>query len=173
MPPKRPEYRDDYVLAWAVPSCAAALNGWLEQAGEGLEQSECEAIIARLFKNYCDFGNGYKIAKQLESNEGIDPDAELVEVCDGFMHSISSAQDKCIADWIEAYQVKPKFKVGDKVTFKRFKREEELHAGEITQIDSKTGKYFVFSEELGHVREGLGSHAVILPWEEVEVLNEA
>jgi hypothetical protein len=44
--------------------------------------------------------------------------------------------------------------------------------GEIVKIDDELATYLVFCPAAGHVREGLGTHGVIFPFEDVEAERE-
>lgn len=59
--------------------------------------------------------------------------------------------------------------IGDKVKFKD--HHNKIVEGEIVKIDDKQAKYHVFSEELGHARKGVGTHACVFIFEDVEKLN--
>lgn len=62
--------------------------------------------------------------------------------------------------WVSACNVLPAFEVGARV------RAHGIE-GEVTRIDREHGYYTVFSEALGHVRQGPGRYGRLLKFEEV------
>ncbi|MBD8088725.1 hypothetical protein IFT48_01950 [Pseudomonas fluorescens] len=77
------------------------------------------------------------------------------------------AQAELVAQWVTGSNVKPRRKEGDQVSISH---KGEKVKGEITQIQSKSATYVVFVPSLGHVKTGIGTHGLIIPFEEVHAL---
>jgi hypothetical protein len=75
---------------------------------------------------------------------------------------------------MQANDVVPKLPHGSMVVVMAnvdWKKGPERTAGEITEIDTGRGHYTVCCPSLGHVKEGLGTHGFIFPFEKVEEWN--
>ena len=115
--------------------------------------------------------DGYEMARDLE-RKGWYCTSQMVEWLDGADYDLYSAHDQAVAEWVAAEGIKPSLAIGASVTFTtpafHAKGRGPTLAGEITAIDEKHARYTVFVPELGHVREGCGTHGIILPFEEIE-----
>lgn len=110
-------------------------------------------------------GDGYAAAKYLDEISGWDIDSDAVKVLSEAAWKLRERYEKEVARWVSERDLKPALRIGDEVGFEH---NRALYRGEIAQVDEKHGTYWVFSAALGHVKEGTGSHSIILPYEAVE-----
>lgn len=147
---------------------------WLRSACEQDITDKSKADVLRdLIENFDD--EGYRFAHNLD-RAGWSPDADLVEILSGA--STWHCEKKCVQEWMKANGIAPKLAVGDKVVIPAKWAKDRGHEtagnciGEITKVDDD-GRYIVLIEALGHVREGLGTHGYVEPWEKVEAFARA
>jgi hypothetical protein len=173
--PKRPDRNDDAVLEQAARTLFPDIKRWLQEGGESdPDEDEVVEQLAEALKYHDD---GYEISKALE-DRGWSPDARLVDLLDNAMQREIAFQN-AVKQWVEQYQIKPTYQVGDKVRVKaraafsaKFSR-PAWHDGEISKIDAAAATYVVRVESLGHIKEGTlprgssGTYGFILPFEEV------
>jgi hypothetical protein len=131
---------------------------------------EAQEVAAQLLEVLGGRDDGYKMAKTLEDRHYWDSDAELVDILEGA--DFHSANRTAVMAWITDNGVKANFEAGRQVEVKTSPRESLLRKGEIAKI-YEDGNYCVMVPELGHVREGLGTHGLIFSWEDVEAWNGA
>jgi hypothetical protein len=117
--------------------------------------------------------NGYVMAQNLENSCGIQPDVELVEILDDVWFIKKEVHDDIVKEWVKDYNISPGKKVGDLVTIKcSWKEITETGltkvSGEIVSIDTELATYLVCCESLGHVKEGVGTHGVIVNYEDID-----
>ena len=80
--------------------------------------------------------DGYAIAKAIDQNECLDPDAELVEILDQASSHLRTAYSEVCTAWVK----------------------ENIR-------NTTDGRSLVYIESLGHVKECTGCHGTYLPWE--------
>ena len=117
----------------------------------------------------CNNTDGYYIARELDDEYCIEPDAKLVDFLDGIDSIVYSQYKKLEKQWVIDNDIKPKFNVGDTVKIISTKS-NKLVNGEITKIDTDVAEYYIFISEDGHVKQGQGTHATIKKFEDIEKL---
>ena len=110
--------------------------------------------------------NGYEIAKELDRQGVCCPDSQVVEMLDSADVIETLLLDDVVKKWVAWENITPKLHIGS--TAKVEYRGKGKVVGEITRIDHERATYTVFIESLGHVREGVGTHGICLPYEECE-----
>lgn len=158
----RPNEHDDAVCQIAAEKIWPRVKQWL-----GDDARDDEAEIKALARAVRGEGDGYKIARGLE-RDGWDPNAELVDILDNAGAAKYRACDELTKKWVAENEIKPAFAVGAQVKFKENRFSKTSQTGEVTKIEEDRAMYWIFCAELGHVREGCGTHATILPYEHVE-----
>ena len=171
--PSRPREKDADVIQEAVK---VALPRFIEycESGGGETRGLDEDLTALLGGFYTD---GYAMARRLEREFHWAEDRELVDLCDGLGNALCDAHRKIVKEWIDAFNVQPRFKIDTLVYVvvpckKNDRIQREKLEGTITAVDEARGEYTVYVPYLGHVRAGLGTHGVILAWEAVEAVND-
>lgn len=123
-----------------------------------------EEIVRDLDSYYQPYYSTYKLAKDLDDYNSWEIDDDIIDTLSNldsiFYELIQDATKK----WIKENNIKPKFKIGDKV---EFQQNNTKHTGEITKVNETEGKYHIFCEQI-HVKSGTGSYASILTWEKVD-----
>jgi len=164
---KRPSSHDEKIDTLIAEELLDDVIGWLKASGD--EDPDRDEVRKSL-ESAMDFeDDGYKIARQLD-NDGWDVDAELVHILDNAFPNRIRIHRDFVAKWVEENGIKPTFEVGQTVAFKE---RNKSHTGEITRINEKQAEYTIYCAEMGHVREGTGSHGVILPFEAVSIPEES
>ena len=163
----RPTCTDKEVKLLVVEAIMPEILQWLGETHDF--DNDKEEVTKQLLETIAYHKDGYEMAKDLDDNESWASNSELVDVLDGL--GFRNVLDKVTLLWIKDNDVKPLFKVGDKVQVNgkdvSGRAAKKIYNGEITAIQP-TGTYTVFIEELGHVRTGNGSHGNILNWEKVD-----
>jgi hypothetical protein len=145
---------------------AELINDW---DNEDMNQEELEEFVGDLKNNFSYFDlfheDGYKIARSLEKNMHFDPNVDLVDDMDMISHRCRECLREEVEKWVIDCEITSKYQVGDEV--KATVRNVE-YIGEIAAVNSKDATYTIFIQELGHVREGVGTHGTIKKFEEIE-----
>lgn len=163
--PQRPRKSSDLVIYRTAGQLAHKINEWSDDEFE----IEIDKLVDAIRYNL----NGYRIAQALENYCDITPDAELVEILDDVWFTKKEVHDDLVREWVKKYNILPGKKVGDFVTIEN-DGESILQtglaevSGEITSIDTELAKYLVCCESLGHVKEGVGTHGVIINYEDID-----
>jgi hypothetical protein len=157
---------DESVMQAVAVALAPKVMQW-DPEGE-YEQTELVCDLVKAFDNAFDW-DAYKLARALD-DAGWEVDSSLVDVLDAAASHAYQARDKAIREWVKANDIRPAFKVGDKV---QTKRRYNGFEGEITRIDEELGRYLVFSEARGHVRTGQGTHGTYMDFEDAEEMQHA
>ena len=97
------------------------------------------------------------------------PDAALVEILDEASSYKHSALSVACVKWVADEGLQP-IPIETKV-ISTSPREKAYGVGIVTE-NHKDGRATVYYASKGHVREGIGTHGLILPWEELEIQNE-
>ena len=106
--------------------------------------------------------DGYDAAKNLDSYHGWSPDAELVEVLDGFGSELWKAHRDAVAAWVKEYDITPMLAVGMRC---KAKWGHEEITGWVKDIDTEHATYTVQRTE--HENGG-----AIVDFEDAEELKE-
>jgi hypothetical protein len=145
---------------------AELINDW---DGEKMNQEDFEEFVGDLKRTFSVFDlfheDGYKIARSLEKEMHFDPDSILVGEMDMISHKCRECVRREVEKWIIDCEITPKYEIGNEV--KATVRNVE-YIGEIAAINLKDATYTIFIQELGHVREGVGTHGTIKKFEEIE-----
>ncbi|QMI49920.1 hypothetical protein [Burkholderia sp. MBR-1] len=111
-------------------------------------------------------GCTFDLARAL-ADRGWEVDDELLRILGDADFEILEARDAYVRRWVAAREVVPQRDVGDVV---RFDYQRSPVDGEIRRIDRQHGTYTIFCESLGHVREGDGTHGIVVPFEVIHSL---
>lgn len=161
----RPGLQSPEVLAMVANGLMPRILQWGDWSENDREAQEVAGQILKVLEYSRD---GYEMAKSLEERFYWDSDAELVDILEGA--DWHSANRSAVMAWIKDNNITAKLEVGRLVEVKTSPRESVLRSGEIAQI-YEDGNYCVMVPELGHVREGLGTHGLVFAWEAVEGWN--
>ena len=153
--PPRPARNAPEVIAIAAEKLLPDVMQWLGNGDEDL--LEVLATIKLAIRYEID---GYAIAKSMEDNSFIEPDAELVEILDQASCHLRNALSEVCTEWVNQNRLTGPA-IGAKVTSSWH---PEAGTGEIIRND-KDGRSLVLFEALGHVKEGLGCHGSLINWE--------
>lgn len=163
---KRPTDRDEAVRERAVALMIAAIKDECSDVEtDGIEDDIRDALD--------EGSSGFRRAQLLERC-GWEIDDELLDVLrrdTGY-----DALEQEITAWVQAEGIQPTLAIGAKVTLKteHFRTQQPVAedvVAEVTRIDAKRATYTLYVEAFGHVRDGLGVHGVVLPYERVEILE--
>lgn len=165
-PPSTP--RPTELLESSKPYAIKAINELLQRWDK--EEWVDEGAAEHIYNNYFNYHNGYEIAKAIENDWGIQPDADLCEILDGVHWVKRECIDEQIKQWAKLEQIDPQYKVGDKVTVNiEFPNKDKgIHEGTIISVDSEKAQYTINFPSLGHVLSGNGTRGRVLNYEEVE-----
>lgn len=166
---KRPELQCNAVVAHVAEKLAKEVKAWAQ------EDDAIETYVSHLedtLKNTHSF-DGYDLAQELESAYGYSPDANLVDILDNADMYAHNKHRELVALWVKRNDIKPRYKVGDKVlcSSRSFTGTVEAE-GEIMGFNTEIATYTVMCEKLGHVREGCGIHGFNYPFEDLEDFND-
>lgn len=92
-----PKMNDEAVVKESFRLLAKQVIRW-----EGQDDDIDE--VAELLEN-CKDDNGYEFARNLERDHGFSPDADLVEILEGYFGCLHSAHRAAVAKWREVNQV--------------------------------------------------------------------
>lgn len=152
----RPSIFDEAIIRTVARKLSPKVASWLGEGGVDVSEELFEAIDNALS------WDGYRIARSLEDGAGWEPDEELVRVLERAFTEAHTARDELTRQWVVSEGIKPAHKVGDKVQYKK-----EATVYEVTKIDEQLARYVLFSEALGHVRSGPGTHGSYINFEDV------
>jgi hypothetical protein len=145
---------------------AELINDW---QSEVMDHEEFEEFVGDLKNNFSPFDlfhkDGYQIARRLEKDMYYEPDVHLVDDMDMLPNRCRQCLCEEVEKWVIDCEITSKYQVGDEV--KATVRNVE-YIGEIAAVNSKDATYTIFIQELGHVREGVGTHGTIKKFEEIE-----
>lgn len=161
----RPNGSHDSVKRLVADELMPQILDWLQ----GQEDDEDE-VREQLIDVLEDHRDGYEMAKRLEDDYDWDCDSELVDILDG--SNFYEHRKAAVMAWIRDNGIMPRFAMGQEVKVKQSRYDKTIHDGEIRAVNVD-GTYTVMIPALGHVREGIGTHGSVLPWEDVEDLNPA
>lgn len=112
--------------------------------------------------------DGYDICRELDRFSSWQPDAAMVEAFDLAVFEVDRVHKVKVKEWVQAHGIKPQRSLGDQV---EVKYRGKPYSGEVTSIDAETACYTVMIPDLGHVREGLGTHGTIFKFEDIHPLG--
>jgi hypothetical protein len=139
---------------------------WLD---EKFEPEEFECLVEELQENFTASdlfsSDGYELARDLEKDMGFDSDSQLVDDMNSISYFCHSCLRVNVEKWVKDCEITPKYSIGDEVSVWV---KNVNYIGEISKIYERTAEYSIFIEELGHVREGVGTTSTIKKFEEIE-----
>lgn len=153
---ERPKQNDPEVIEYAVSAILPEVMLWLANGGDSSKESEVRGDLGEVLRFSSD---GYELCRQLEKHSGWVCNRELVDILDGA--DLWSAHREFERRWVSAYRVFPALAIDAQITFRG-------RPAEISEVDLAEGKYTVFCSAFGHVRNGLGTHGEIVPWEKID-----
>lgn len=157
-PPKRPAVTASEVHARLVEHLAKRISAAL---GEPLGEHSIASLRRATETWFVD--SAFRMARNLD-NDGWDVNDDLTDVLSDAQAYGHMAHNAVVAEWVAKYDIRPPLPIGARV---RCKVQRVEHVGEVTAIDAKRATYTVLVEALGHVRDGNGTHGVVLPYEAV------
>jgi hypothetical protein len=167
----RPTYYSKEVVMLVVQKIMPEIVKWFENFEEITEEDidNIREQLVDVLNNAFD-KDGYEIAKELDRYWG--SDSELVYILDGLPFIFHDVKLFLVKKWIKDNNISPKYQKGDKVIVEssmlpRKDRQKERYNGEINNI-YEDGSYSIFIEDLGHIREGIGTYGIILDWEKID-----
>lgn len=153
--PARPRSNDPEVIKAAVQEILPDVITWLESGGDlNADEKEVTEELCRAVRHKSD---GYDIARQLENIATWDPDADLVQILDGF--STRSAHLKAVADWAKFWGTSCDWKVGDRAIW-------QDRPGEVRNVRANTTEITFLPDDIRdtsaiHHPDGLGMHGYV------------
>jgi hypothetical protein len=153
-----------------LPNIAPAIGVHLH------DRNEYEEVLDELYTVLLDAFtvddlDGYQLASKLGNDLNWDPDAKLVALLDDAQYHNKRCHDQAVIDWVTHNNIKPKFKVGDKVVVTINGQKEQ---GVVVFIQDQLAKYYV---KLGEVHPEYGDRysilgAYIVDYEEVHAASD-
>lgn len=167
--PTRPSSHNEEIDMLVAIELLPKVVQWLRSEGEtDIDEEELKKELADASFHAED---GYRFAKELEASCMWEVDSELVRILDNASFARHKAHKSLVKRWVDQYSVRPKFSVGQRVTFKPHHRHgEEPVTGEVTKVIEDEATYLVFCEALGHVNKGNGTYGVYVPYESAEAV---
>lgn len=173
----RPTYAHDEVRRRAVLRILPDVMAWLRDRDSGNIRWTKEQTMRDLLESID--SDGYSFAKRLDRFYGWCPDAELVEILEGYFPQV--AVEQCIREWIEQNGIQPKLTVGTMLKLTLEWQARHVHrngpypandVGEIVDVGHHNpGKYTIHIASRGDVKEGQGCHGSLVAWEDAETLE--
>jgi hypothetical protein len=167
----RPRRHDAPIVREAAEVIADRILGWFDEtlSDEDLG-NERKRLIDWLVDTIAYHDNGYTMAKDIERELGYEADRQMVDILESVGPEIVRIHQREVAKWVESWGIELKFKGGDKVSY--FERQDgygkiQKVIGEVSGCYEKTASYSVYVPEKGHVRNGAGTHGVIVNCEDV------
>lgn len=164
----RPTHRDPAILAAVALKVLEAMP-----AGTITERNREGAIadITRALRSEAPAFDEYRLTKQLEEC-GWDCDRGIMDAFEVASGEAFQCVREATKQWVTANSIKPRLAVGAQVKLmvraRSFAKEE--FEGEIVAVDADQANYTVMIPALGHVREGSGTHGIIIQFEELHPL---
>lgn len=152
----RPYFIDDDVFSSSVDKLLPSVMKW-----GGFPENEIEEVRNDLLFALMTGDPESLEARAARHDTGME---ELLEGAD-----YSGCYERAVKAWIKDNNIVPALPVGQQVKIKDQQHTEMLD-GKICSI-SDHGKYCVMVPAMGHVESGLGTHGIMIPWEEVEKWN--
>ena len=160
----RPTEKDEDVRKAAVPAVVKMLEKWLR--GKGEESTDDVAEVAAFLVGQPTHMNGYELAKEIERDFFFDDiDEELVEELGCVSSHVRDAVRAATRKWVEEHKVVCPFALEQKVKVKK-----SGDVGLVTMVYEEEALTCVFMPQKGHVREGTGSHGLVVSYEDLEAV---
>jgi hypothetical protein len=158
----RPDVYDEKFAEEATKILAKDVYEWAI-----LEYKEItfDCIFNALKKHISYNQDGYVLAMKLEIY--FYPDAELVRILNNSDSIISNIHRRYLKQWVKDNNIKPEFKIGDKVIVSNPYKKHEQYEAEILETHKEVGRYTVYVSTQGHVKEGEGTRGWVVDYEDV------
>jgi hypothetical protein len=165
----RPRFHDQTVIAEIARKLMPRLLRWAE---DWVKPAELEAELIDTLQRAAPLFDAYDMAKYMESKHGWSSDADLVDILDDAEMEAYSIRQTKVEEWVASNAIRPKKAIGDVVRVNAGAANGLLAQadGEIVSIDEQRATYTVMVAELGHVRTGVGTHGLVLPYEQFHEL---
>ena len=159
--PPRPRETDLPIRMAAARKILPLIYEWMDEARE--EHDDGADSLAGLMLTG---GDGYQLARGLEDEWGIQPNAELVDTLDMAGSHILQAHRAAVVAWVNAHKIKTDLRLDQRA---RVKSGPDAGAvGTVVRVMQETGTLLLCCEGLGHVTDGPGVHGIVVPYENVE-----
>lgn len=159
--PPRPRETDLPIRMAAARKILPRIYEWMGKARE--EHDDDADSLAGLMLAGAD---GYQLARGLEDEWGIQPNADLVDVLGIAGGQLHLAHRAAVVGWVIANDIKTDLRVGQRGQVKS--GPDAGAVGTVVRVMQETGTLLLCCEGLGHVTAGPGVHGIVVPYENVE-----
>jgi hypothetical protein len=165
---QRPNY-DDEQINGAVAQDLAKL--FPESISQGAPCDLEESLRLALQEEAPEY-DAYKLAQELDRSHGWNCCTQDVHVLEGAFARAHGYLCKAIALWVKQNAIVARYQIGDlvRITAPDAQRKRCEHDGEVIAVDADQATYTVMIAALGHVRKGVGTHGLIVPYEQLHAL---
>lgn len=160
----RPSYNDNRVVEGAAKKLLPSVIKWLKNNGDQNPEDEESGILADLESAIRYETDAYRMAYNLHKGYW-EPDYELVEILSGASFLMDDSYRDLVEEWVTANDIKPQYSIEAQVTLDV---NGKSVTGEIVQILAATAQYVIHCPELGHVKKGVGTHGLVINYEDVD-----
>ena len=165
---KRPDFSTMNKIP-AIKEVAQQVNDWCndETPAEDIERDLSEIYEYRVYID------GFEAAKTLSDSYYYEADSELVDILEHASSKFRNHLRNEIKEWVAQNHIKPKYKVGDKVTVSaKTLRSDKDMKGEVINVYADTAEYTICIPELGHTKgDGVGIKGRVLKFEDLHDLK--
>lgn len=165
-PFERPSHRTKSILDAAAREIVSAIPN----LGGDFEANISD--VSQALASNAPVFDGYRIARELEQSHHWECDMAIVEELDTASAVVSQLVRNLTAEWVEKNAIRPKLRVGEATSVETYDNSNRRGRfdGEVLVIDEKHATYTIMIPALGHVREGQGTHGIIVPYEQLHDL---
>ena len=162
--PPRPKLFSDEVTLELLDRILPKVIAWIESDRKfGVSASEAEEVREDLMSAIDFEDSSYKIARSLD-DLGWSIDDELQDILKEVSQVRWDSWKINVRDWVLKNGLEPKFECGAEVSINL---KGKTKVGQVSKIYPDTAEYCVFLPGEGHVKSGIGTRGIILPFEEV------
>lgn len=167
--PPRPKRFDPEVEARHVKLIEPSIKKLLAESSHSPED-DLDSVMKDVARAMRYASDGYRVAKSLE-DAGWDVDTSLVATLDSLVFERTTALAELEAKWVKDSGAVIPFTLGQSVRITA-KDSPKSHGqvGEVAKVYPKHARVLVRVPALGHVREGNGTHGLVLNVEDVEAV---
>lgn len=163
--PPRPSRHDAAIVKAAAEALAPRVEKWMASDGDEFGCGEVAEQIAEIIGTHDH--DGYRLAKRLHDRFGYEPDSELVEILEDASFKITEANHFATLRWMADWNIQPRLSIGDSVCRVPCASDPSGGIAKIASI-TKTAEYVLYCPWLGHVESGMGTHGIIVAFEDAE-----
>ena len=166
----RPTIFDADIQSEVAQQLLPSLIKWLQARGEEIcdeeEKKHVTEEVAKAIDTAVSY-DSYKIARELD-DAGWFADGDLVSLLERALSFAIGCHDRKTRKWVQDEGIVAGIAVG--TTVRVYDRGGRLivYEGTIIRVDPSKARYLIFSEKLGHVQQGQGSHG---RWEACELVE--